>query len=234
MAEREPRSGGDPRGDHDASTAGPEVEARARPLRLRFSRDEILTWPNLFTLARLCCIPVFLWLLFGRDDRASAAWLLAALGATDWIDGWLARRLDQASEFGALFDPVVDRLLFFVAVPSLIIDGAVPLVVAVAVLAREAVVSIMALVVSGAGGERLVVTWEGKTGAFLHMFAFPMFLGAASTLPYAGLLAVLAWVFAVPGLAYSWYSALFQYLPATLALRRSRPGPEPSPSSPGR
>ena len=187
---------------------------------IRFRASEILTWPNLATLVRLGCIPLFVWLLFGRENRAAAAWLLAVLGSTDWVDGWLARKLDQGTDFGAMFDPVVDRLLFFVAVPSLIIDGSVPLAVATAVLAREALVAVFAIVVAAAGGARLVVTWEGKTGTFLLMFAFPMFLGAASTLSYAPILAVLAWLFAVPGLAYSWYSALGQYLPEVWRLLR--------------
>ncbi|MDH3680582.1 MAG: CDP-alcohol phosphatidyltransferase family protein [Acidimicrobiia bacterium] len=185
------------------------VESR----RLEFRASELVTWPNLITLVRLCCIPVFVWLLFAQEHRAAAAWLLAALGSTDWVDGWLARRLDQMTDFGAMFDPVVDRLLFFVAIPSLLIDGSVPLVVAAGVLVREAVVAAFAIALAAASDERLVVTWEGKTGTFLLMFAFPMFLGAASTLSYAPLLAWLAWLFAVPGLGYSWYSALFQYLP---------------------
>ena len=54
----------------------------------------IWTWPNFITLIRLSCLPVFLWLLLGRDDRAAAAWLLLALGATDWVDGWVARRFN--------------------------------------------------------------------------------------------------------------------------------------------
>jgi len=185
------------------------AESRA----LQFQRSEILTWPNLITLIRLACIPLFVWLLLGRENRAAAAWLLAILGSTDWVDGWLARKLDQRTDFGAMFDPVVDRLLFFVVIPSLIIDGSVPLVIAVGVLGREALVAIFAVLLAVKGAERLVVTWEGKTGTFLLMFAFPMFLGAASTLSYAPILAVLAWLFAVPGLAYSWYAALVQYLP---------------------
>lgn len=197
----------------------------AAPLRLVLSRAELLTWPNLFTLVRLCSIPLFLWLLFGREHRAAAAWLLAVLGSTDWVDGWLARRLGQATEFGAVFDPVVDRLLFFVAIPSLMIDRSVPLVVGALVLAREAVVSLFALVLSVRDAERLQVTWEGKTGTFLLMFAFPMFLGGESTLSYAGFLAVVAWIFAVPGLGYSWYSALRQYLPVTLAAVRKPVSP---------
>jgi cardiolipin synthase len=185
---------------------------------------DALTWPNAFTLGRLLCIPLFVWLLFGRDNRAAAAWLLALLGATDWVDGWLARRFDQATEFGALFDPTVDRLLFLVAVPSILIDGSIPAVVAAAALVREGIVIVAALVLGFLGVERFPVTWEGKTGTFLLMFAFPMFLGAASTLSYAPVLAVLAWIFAVPGLGYSWYSALFQYLPKARAGLASRSG----------
>lgn len=175
---------------------------------------DIATWPNVFTLLRLACIPVFLWLLFGRENRAAAAWLLGGLGATDWVDGWLARRFDQATELGALLDPTVDRLLFLIAVPSILIDGSIPLVVAVLALAREGLVAIAALALAALGVAPFPVTWEGKTGTFLLMFAIPLFLGAESTLSYAPALVWLAWLFAVPGLGYSWFSALFQYLPA--------------------
>lgn len=178
------------------------------------SAKDALTWPNLITFARLLCIPLFVWLLFGRENRAAAAWLLAALGSTDWVDGWVARKFDQATELGALFDPTVDRLLFLVAIPSLLIDGSIPLVVAVIALAREALVAVAALVLAALGVARFPVTWEGKTGTFLLMFAFPMFLGAASTLSYAPVLGWLAWLFAVPGIGYSLYSAFFQYVPA--------------------
>lgn len=176
-------------------------------------RSQIMTWPNLFTLARLLCVPIFVWLLFAREHRAAAAWLLAVLGATDWVDGWLARKLDQGTEFGALFDPTADRLMFLVAIPSILIDGSVPLVVAFLAIGREAVVAVAALALAALGVAKLDVTWEGKTGTFLLMFAFPMFLGAASTLSYAPVLRWLAWAFVVPGLGYSFYALFFQYLP---------------------
>ena len=83
----------------DAATVPPSAPAS----------DRILTIPNLFTLLRLACLPLFLYLLLGRDNPAAAAWLLGGLGATDWVDGYLARRLGQVSEFGKVFDPTVDR-----------------------------------------------------------------------------------------------------------------------------
>ena len=196
----------------------------ANPALAGIEVRDALTWPNLFTLARLLSIPLFVWLLFGRDNRAAAAWLLAVLGATDWVDGWLARRFDQATELGALFDPTVDRLMFLVAVPAILVDGSIPLLVAVLALVREGLVAIAALVLGALGVARFPVTWEGKTGTFLLMFAFPMFLGANSTLSYAPVLVWLAWLFAVPGLGYSWYSAVFQYVPSARHGLRDRLG----------
>jgi len=89
--------------------------------------DRLLTIPNVISVVRLCCLPLFLYLLFGRDNRAAAAWLLAALGTTDWIDGYIARHFDQVSELGKILDPVADRLLFFVGVGGIMIDGSCPL-----------------------------------------------------------------------------------------------------------
>lgn len=179
-------------------------------------RADIMTVPNLITVVRLVCIPVFVWLLFAREHRAAAAWLLAALGSTDWVDGWLARRFDQVSEVGKVLDPTVDRLLFLVAVPSLVIDGSVPLLVAVLLVVREAIVAAVAITLGAMGARRIDVTWEGKAGTFAMMFALPMFLGGESTLSYAPFLAVMAWVFAVPGVILSYVSAA-QYVPRARA-----------------
>ncbi len=180
-------------------------------VRSLLRRDQVLTWPNLFTLLRLFCIPLFVWLLFSKQDRVGAASLLAVLGSTDWVDGWIARRYNQTSEFGAIFDPTVDRLLFFVAVPSLVVDGSLLFALAVLVFAREAIVAGLAIVYTKQTGDRFEVTFEGKTGTFLLMFAFPLFLAAASSLSVAAAMEWLAWFCITPGLAYSWYSALGQY-----------------------
>ncbi len=96
--------------------------------------DGIWTIPNAFTLLRLLLLPVFLYVLFGLENRAAAAWMLGGLGATDWVDGYLARRLGQVSEFGKVFDPTVDRLMFVVATAAIIIDGSIPVWFAGAVL----------------------------------------------------------------------------------------------------
>jgi len=170
--------------------------------------SQILTAPNVVTIARLACIPVFVWLIFGAERRFAAALLLGGLGATDWVDGWLARRFDQHSELGKILDPTADRLMFIVGVGSMIIDRSVPIWFAVAVLVREVVVGIAALVLAAVGAERFDVTWWGKAATFGLMFAFPLFLASYSTVGNRDVWWTLAWVTGLPSLLASWYSAI--------------------------
>ncbi len=184
--------------------------------------DRILTVPNLVSLARLACVPVFVWILFGRDDRFGAALLLGGLGATDWVDGWMARRFDQVSDLGKVLDPVADRVVLIVGVFAATVDGAIPVWLAVATLVREGLVAVAALVLGALGARRIDVTWWGKTATFALLFAFPLLLGGASDVAGHGVLRTLGWICAVPGLAYSYLSAA-EYVPlARTALREGR------------
>lgn len=170
----------------------------------------VFTVPNAISFARLLCVPVYLVLLFGRENRAAAAWLLGVLGMTDWVDGFLARRLDQVSELGKALDPIADRLALVVGIASILAVGAAPWWVALAALTREVAVSAAVLLLGALGAKRLAVTGWGKTGTFLLYFAFPMWLGGTSTLSYHRFLEVGAWFFALPGLVASYYAA-WQY-----------------------
>jgi cardiolipin synthase len=194
-------------------------------------RAGIVTLPNLVTIARLCCLPLFVWLLFGREDRAAAAWLLAGLGITDWVDGFLARRLGQVSELGKVLDPVADRLLFFVGAGGILIDGSVPTWFAVTVLVRETLVGGATVVLAALGARRIDVTWFGKAGTFGLMIAFPLFLAHHSDLSWADTAGVLAWVAGIPGLALSLYAAVLYVPLARRALadgRDARQAAEPA------
>ena len=169
--------------------------------------DRWLTVPNVITFVRLLLIPVFVYLLFGADDRAGAAVLLAVLGATDWVDGFLARRWQQVSTVGKILDPTADRLLLAVGVISILVDGSVPVWIAVLTFLREGLVAVTALTLASMGARRIDVTWAGKAGTFGLMFAYPLFLAGNSTLSWADTGEVLAYVFAIPGLAFSYWSA---------------------------
>ena len=173
----------------------------------------IWTIPNAFTLARLLCLPLFLYVLFGLENRAAAAWMLGALGATDWVDGYLARRLGQVSEFGKVFDPTVDRLLFLVAVTAIIIDGSIPVWFGVAVLAREVLVGLMMVVATVVYKmPRIDVTYWGKLATFLLLFAVPGFLMGNCTMPGAAGFEVAAWILGIPGLVLSYWTGI-AYIP---------------------
>ncbi len=187
--------------------------------------DRLLTVPNLFTLARLLCLPVFLYLLFVQDNRAAAAWLLGGLGATDWVDGYLARRLGQVSEFGKKFDPTVDRLLFIVATVAIIIDEAAPVWFCLLVVIREVLVGgTIAIATLFFGMVRFDVSWWGKAATFLLMFAIPGFMLGASDFPGNEAFQVAAWLVGIPGLIISWITAV-GYIPkicAGIAAGRAR------------
>src|SRR5689334_19518646 len=185
----------------------------------------VVTIPNVISVVRLACIPVFVWLLFGADDAVAAFLLLTFLGCTDWVDGYIARRFDQGSELGKVLDPTADRLLLLVAVVALMVDGSVPVVVGVLVLVREAVVGGATLLLALAGARRIDVLWVGKAGTLAIMVAFPSLLLAHHT--YAtwhvvGL--VVGWGFMIPGLVLSYYAAA-NYVPlARRALREGKAG----------
>lgn len=190
--------------------------------------DRVWTVPNVITFVRLACLPVFVWLLFGRDNEYAAAWLLGVLGATDWIDGFIARRYQQVSTLGKVLDPVADRLLLFVGIVSILIEGSVPVIVATLVLLREALISLATVTLAAMGARRIDVTWYGKAGTFCNLFAFPFFLaGGDEQLSWRATATTIGWVFAVPGILLSWY-ALALYVPiAVRALREGREGRTP-------
>jgi cardiolipin synthase len=180
--------------------------------------DRVLTLPNVVTAVRLLCVPVFVVLLSGahRAHWVAAGLVLAALGATDWVDGQLARRLHQVSTVGKVMDPVADRVLLLVAAASAVWFGAVPVWVAAVVLAREVVVVLGALVVAAGGGRRIDVTLVGKAGTLMTMFAFPLFLFGHAPVSWHRIPEDAAWLFAIPGMVLAWGAAA-GYLPAARA-----------------
>ena len=184
--------------------------------------DRIFTVPNVITMVRLLCIPLFVWLLFGAHRQTAAAILLAVLGATDWVDGFVARRYGQVSTFGKVLDPTADRILVGTAVISILIYGAVPLWFGIATIAREVLVSAMVLLLAAMGAARIDVLWVGKAGTFGLMFAYPTFLLGDGTASWQEPIRVIGWVTGLVGLALAWWAAGSYIGPARRALREGR------------
>ncbi|MGH8873427.1 MAG: CDP-alcohol phosphatidyltransferase family protein [Acidimicrobiia bacterium] len=167
----------------------------------------ILTVPNLVSFVRLLAIPVFWWVLLGKEDVALAAWLVFVVGWTDWVDGYLARRLSQVSEVGKILDPVADRLMIASALFGGLIVGVVPPWFGWGLIAREVLVGIVALNLAARGGGTIEVRFMGKAATFALYGAIPAFYLAAAGL-VEWLMRPVAWVLGVIGLVLYWYVAV--------------------------
>ena len=209
--------------DERSGTPAPGTERSASEAPEPRDRG-VWTIPNLISLLRLLAVPWFLWLLLHDDRPIAAGILLAILGATDWIDGYIARHFDQGSKIGQVLDPVADRVLLIAGAVALLIDGSAPRWVLIVVLAREAAISIGTLWLAAKGARHIDVQWVGKAGTLALMFALPMFLWLDHTDPGVGhdVLAVITWTFTIGGLILSYYAAAL-YIPlARVALRDGR------------
>jgi len=193
----------------------PPATPNSQPRRLRrVGEDRVLSLPNVVTTSRLVMVPVFVWLLVQPHHRDwfEAAILLAALGSTDWVDGQLARRLNQVTNLGKVLDPTADRVLLATSVIGILAVGAVPIPVAVTAMVREGLVAVAAVGLALAGASRIDVTLTGKAGTFGLMCAFPLFLAGHSTVGWHHTALVLAWTSAIIGLVLGWASVVV-YIP---------------------
>ncbi len=188
--------------------------SRASRLPFAQSMNAVLTIPNLISFIRLLAVPFFVWLLVWEENFLWAAVLLFAIGVTDWVDGWLARRLGQVSELGKALDPVADRLAVFAAVVGGWIVGVIPPVLAAALVLRELVMAVATVLLTVRKGERVAVRPLGKWATFLLYGAIPSFyLAAVESFP-SGLrtfFEVGAWITCVVGIVL-YYIVAFQYL----------------------
>jgi cardiolipin synthase (CMP-forming) len=192
------------------------------PSTKRSGDDRIFTVPNVFSLFRLLLVPVFVWLLFGRDNRLQAALLLAGIGCTDWVDGWYARKFDQVSALGKILDPAADRILLGVGALSIIIDGSIPRWLGIVIVVREFVVSLAVLALAAAGARRIDVQWSGKAATMGLMIAFPLFLLSKSNVDAVDVFRTAAWLVVIPSVIMS-FVATAGYLPlAKIALSEGR------------
>jgi cardiolipin synthase len=185
----------------------------------------ILTVPNLVSLVRILTIPVFWWVLMVEDNVPVAAWIVFIVGWTDWIDGFLARRLEQVSEVGKILDPVADRLMIASALVGGLIAGVLPAWFGWGLIGREALVGGMALYLAARGGGTIEVRWLGKAATFALYGAIPAFYLAAAKVAEE-LMEPVAWLFGIIGLGLYWYVAVLYFGDSRAKLAALESSPE--------
>ncbi|WP_241037910.1 CDP-alcohol phosphatidyltransferase family protein [Blastococcus litoris] len=163
--------------------------------------DRIWTVPNALSLLRLLGVPVFLWLLLGPEADGWAVAILMVSGFTDWLDGKLARWLDQSSKLGALLDPAADRLYIVSTLVALALRGIVPLWLVAVLVGREVVLALALLVLRRHGYPPLQVHYLGKAATLLLLYAFPGLLLADGSGWLAVAIEPFAWAFTIWGTA---------------------------------
>jgi cardiolipin synthase len=193
----------------------------------REGETRIYTVPNVLTLLRLPGVGLFCYLLFGPGERIAAAAVLAVVGVTDGLDGYIARRFDQVTSLGTMLDPTADRIVVMTSTIAILVYGAIPVWAGVVVLSRELVVSAMALLLASLGAKRMGVVWTGKAGAFGLMVCLPLFLATYGQGTFAHAIRVAAWVLFVPTLVFS-LGSLLTYVPRARQRIAERNAPDPA------
>lgn len=179
----------------------------------------LLTLPNAITALRLLGVPLFLYLLLGAEQDLAALAVLVVGGSTDWLDGWLARRLGQVSRIGELLDPVADRLYILATLLAFTAREIVPWPLTAALLARELVLLVALARLRRVGYGPLPVHYLGKTATFVLLAAFPALLLAGAVPATAGWADPLGWALAWWGLVLYWAAGVLYLAQAARLLR---------------
>ncbi len=173
----------------------------------RDPEDRIWTIPNALSALRLLGIPIFLWLVIVEQADVAAFALLVVAGASDWFDGYLARRLDQRSRIGVVLDPLADRLYIAATIIGLALREIVPWWLVVALALRELMLLTLVPRLRRQGRIALPVTYVGKAATFCLLWGFPLLL--LGSIPQAGdVFLALGWGFALWGTFLYWWAGL--------------------------
>lgn len=172
------------------------------------SDERVLTIPNLLSAVRLLGVPLFLWLVLVPEADLLALLVLVASGITDYLDGYLARRLGQVSKVGALLDPIADRLYILAVVVGLALRDIIPWWLAVLLPLRDVLLFCLVPFLRTRGYSSLPVHFLGKAATAGLLYAFPLLLLGDDTGAVAGLAKVFGWAFAIWGVGLYWWAGL--------------------------
>ena len=175
--------------------------------------SRILTVPNILSMIRLALVPVLLVLLLEGFD-ALALLLLVVAGLTDYLDGLLARRLNQVSRLGQLLDPAADRLFIFATSVGLAVRGVVPWWLVVIVVGRDVMLLVLGIVLANYGYGPLPVHHLGKLATFCLFYGLPILM-VGQAFPVTLVVAEpLGWAFLLWGAFLYWWAGAVYLLEA--------------------
>lgn len=178
-----------------------------------------LTIPNALTALRGLGVPLFIWLTLVEKADGWAILVLAIGGATDYLDGKLARAWNQTSRFGELADPAIDRLYILATLIVLYLREAIPFWVLVALLGRDLILALLTIVLTRQGLPPLKVTYIGKAATFNLLYAFPLLLLALNTSFLGTLAYIFGWAFALWGVALYIYTGISYFRAGVKSIR---------------
>jgi len=173
------------------------------------ARDtRVWTIPNALSAARLAGVPLFLWLVLGPEADGWALVVLAVSGATDYADGWLARKLNQTTVVGQILDPVADRLYILAVVVGLALRDVIPWWLAISLPLRDLLMWGLVPLLRTRGYSSLPVHFLGKAATFNLLYAFPLLLLGDGDGVVAQLAQVFGWAFAIWGVGLYWWAGV--------------------------
>ncbi|MET0589554.1 MAG: CDP-alcohol phosphatidyltransferase family protein [Naasia sp.] len=179
--------------------------------------SRVITIPNVLSLGRLALVPVFLYLLLTGQDLAALI-VLVVSSITDYLDGFLARRLGQITKLGQVLDPAADRLYIIATVVGLAVREIVPWWLVAVIVGRDVMILVLGIVLRSHGHRTaLPVNHLGKVATFCLFYALPIIVLGQAFPAVAPVADPIGWAFALWGAFLYWWAG-FRYASQTVAL----------------
>lgn len=183
--------------------------------------SRILTVPNVLSFIRLAMVPVFLVLILrGQDGLALLVLVISSL--TDYLDGFIARTFRQISRLGQLLDPAADRLFIFAALIGLAVRGVIPWWLVIVIVARDATLLVLGVVLANHGYGPLPVHHLGKVATFCLFYALPILMIGQAFPDAAAIADPIGWAFALWGAFLYWWAGVIYLVETGRLVRTSR------------
>ena len=179
--------------------------------------DRVFTVANGITAVRLLGLPLFVWLTAVQHAYAQAFFVLFFVGATDWVDGYVARRFDQVTKLGKLIDPLIDRIMLATAAITMLVVGLIPWWIVAAVVVRDVLLLVAGLILFH-GNPGIPVSNMGKFATACLLIGVPSFLLANVDWPLQDVAVIVAYGYCIVGIV-TYYIAGWRYAKAALAVR---------------